>query len=139
MTKYCTDSYYGNVDNKTTLEFSDDAAYVNWGSSWRMPTYTEIKELINTSYTTWIWTTKNGVKGYNVVSKTNGNGIFLPAAGYRNDSDLYSAGSYGYYWSSSLDTFTSLSTYGLSFNSDNVSRDSKYRSYGRTVRPVLRE
>ena len=139
MTKYCTDSYYGNVDNKTTLEFSDDAAYVNWGSSWRMPTYTEIKELINTSYTTWIWTTKNGVKGYNVVSKTNGNSIFLPAAGFRYVSDLRIAGSGGDYWSSSLSTGSSDNAYSLVFNSDDVNRYDRSRSYGYSVRPVLRE
>ena len=139
MTKYCTSSSYGTVDNKTTLELSDDAAYVNWGSSWRMPTYDEIDELTNTSYTIWTWTTKNGVKGYKVVSKTNGNSIFLPAAGYRVDSDLYNAGSYGNYWSSSLNTSNSSFAYYLFFDSDYVSRSSNHRYYGRTVRPVVRE
>ena len=37
MTKYCTSSYYGTVDNKTELEPSDDAATANWGSEWQMP------------------------------------------------------------------------------------------------------
>ena len=41
MTKYCDDSF-GTVDNKTTLELSDDAARVNWGGKWRMPTRAEI-------------------------------------------------------------------------------------------------
>ena len=139
MTKYCTSSYYGTVDNKTTLDLSDDAAYVNWGSSWRMPTKAEQDELRNTSYTTWTWITQNGVNGYIVTSKTNGNSIFLPAAGYCSDSDLRSTGSYGLYWSSSLYSRTPCSAYGLSFKSDVVYRRDYYRYDGRSVRAVLRE
>jgi predicted nucleic acid-binding Zn ribbon protein len=138
QTKYCKSSTYGTVDNKTTLDLSDDAAYVNWGSSWRMPTKTEQEELINTSYTTWTWTTQNGVKGYKVTSKTNGNSIFLPAAGYRDNSDLYDAGSNGGYWSSSLYTDYSYFAYDLDFNSDSVFSNYRSRDCGRSVRPVLR-
>ena len=138
MTKYCTSSSYGTVDNKTTLDLSDDAAYVNWGTSWRMPTKAEQDELRNTSYTTWTWTTQNGVNGYKVTSKTNGNSIFLPAAGCRNDSSLYSAGSNGNYWSSSLDTSNSSSAYGLYFSSSNVDWDGSSRNCGLSVRAVLR-
>ena len=137
MTKYCTSSSDGNVDNKTTLDLSDDAAYVNWGSSWRMPTKTEQEELKNTNYTTWTWTTQNGVKGYKVTSKTNGNNIFLPAAGYRNVSSLYDAGSYGYYWSRSLNTDRSSNAYSLFFYSSDVGSDYCHRYYGLSVRPVM--
>ena len=137
QTKYCTSSSYGTVDNKTILDLSDDAAYVNWGSSWRMPTKAEYDELINTSYTTWTWTTQNGVKGYKVTSKTNGNSIFLPAAGCRDNSDLYNAGFGGGYWSSSLSTGNSYDACNLDFYSDEV--DSYYgnREYGQSIRPVL--
>ena len=55
-----------------------DAATANWGGSWRMPKSTELKELIDNC--TWTWTTQNGVNGYKVIG-TNGNSIFLPAAG----------------------------------------------------------
>jgi hypothetical protein len=79
QTKYCTNSSYGTVDNKTTLDLSDDAACANWGGSWRMPTRAEQDELRNNC--TWTWTTQNGVNGYKVTG-TNGNSIFLPAAGY---------------------------------------------------------
>ena len=137
MTKYCTSSSSGTADNKTTLELSDDAAYVNWGTSWRMPTNAEVLELEEKC--TWTWTTKNGVKGYNVVSKTNGNSIFLPAAGFRYVSDLRIAGSGGDYWSSSLSTGSSDNAYSLVFNSDDVNRYDRSRSYGYSVRPVLRE
>ena len=134
QTKYCTNSSYGTVDNKTVLDLSDDAARANWGGSWRMPTKAEQDEL--REQCTWVWTTQNGVNGYKVTSKKNGNSIFLPAAGYRYDSSLYSAGSYGYYWSSSLDAGDPDYAYYLYFSSDHVAWGSSYRYIGFTVRPV---
>ena len=134
MTKYCTDSYYGKVDNKTTLELVDDAAHVNWGGKWRMPTTAEQDELRNNC--TWTSTTQNGVKGYKVTSKKNGNSIFLPAAGYRNNDYLSSAGDNGNYWSSSLDSGSSGRAYDLRFNSGFVYWSLSSRSLGHSVRPV---
>lgn len=98
LTKYCNSSSYGTVDNKTTLELSDDAARANWGGNWRMPTIDELSEL-NTKCT-WTWTTQNGVNGY-LVTGPNGNSIFLPTAGYRYGGNLYASDS-GYYWSSTV-------------------------------------
>ncbi|MBR3608332.1 MAG: hypothetical protein IKL50_00405 [Bacteroidales bacterium] len=118
------------------LELSDDAARVNWGGSWRMPTKAEQDELRDTNNCTWTWTTQNGVRGYKVTSKKNGNSIFLPAAGCRYDSNLYDAGSFGYYWSSSLNTSNSNYAYFLLFNSSNVYWYFNYRYVGRSVRPV---
>lgn len=135
LTKYCTSSSYGTVDNKTTLDLSDDAAYVNWGSSWRMPTKAEQDEL--RTECTWTWTTQNGVNGYKVTSKTNGNSIFLPAAGKRFNSFSPNGGSYGWYRSSSLDTYASYCTHVFYFNSHDVNWDDDYRFYGQSVRPVL--
>jgi hypothetical protein len=71
--KYNTDSKYGNVDNKTTLERSDDAATANWGNDWCMPTLAQFQELYDKC--TWTWTKKNGKKGYEVKG-SNGNTIF---------------------------------------------------------------
>ncbi|MBQ7819254.1 MAG: hypothetical protein IJ341_06105, partial [Bacteroidales bacterium] len=136
MTKYCTSSSYGTVDNKTTLELTDDAARVNWGGSWRMPTKAEQDELRDTNNCTWTWTTQNGVNGYKVTSKKNGNSIFLPAAGYCSYSDLLSAGSVGNYWSSSLSTGLSFNASDVYFVSDNVNWLGNYRYYGRCVRAV---
>ena len=136
LTKYCTDNSYGTVDNKTVLDLEDDAAYVNWGSDWRMPTFTEIQELLNN--TTSEWTTVNGVKGRKFTSKTNGNSIFLPAAGYRDGSSLYNQTSYGYYWSSSLNESLPYYARYLRFNSENAYPYYYYRYIGFTVRPVLR-
>ena len=131
---------YGNFigDNKTELELADDAANANWGGDWRMPTMDELNELKNTDNCTWTWTTQNGVNGYKVTSKSNGNSIFLPAAGYRGDSYSYGAGSDGSFWGSSLDTGSSNSAFGLYFSSDNIAWNYYYRYYGRSVRPVLR-
>ena len=136
MTKYCTDSYFGTVDNKTTLELTDDVAHVNWGGSWRIPTKAEQDELRDTNNCTWTWTTQNGVNGYKVTSKKNGNSIFLPAAGYRSGSGLNYAGSYGYYLSSWLDTDYSNFACLLSFYSSDVYRVSGVRCEGRSVRAV---
>ncbi len=134
MTKYCKDSKYGTVDNKTLLDPEDDVAHVKWGGSWRMPTMAEQDELFDKCK--WSWTTQNGVKGYKVTSKKNGNSIFLPAAGYRNGSSLNDAGAYGYYWSSSLYSGYSNYAYRLYFYSGSVDWNSYYRYYGQSVRPV---
>ena len=134
LTKYCTDSDYGTVDNKTQLDLSDDAAHVNWSGSWRMPTHDELTELREKC--SWTWTTQNGVKGYKVTSKTNGNSIFLPAAGYRSYGSLDGGGSLGYYWSSSLNTVYPSGAGCVSFYSSSVYWGSYGRYFGRSVRPV---
>ena len=136
MTKYCNSSSFGTVDNKTELEPSDDAATANWGSGWQMPSYAQFNELINSSYTTTTWTTLNGKYGRKISSKSNGNSIFLPAAGYRYDASLDNAGSYGFYWSRSLNTSYSYYAYYLSFDSSNINASNYYRYYGQSVRPV---
>ena len=135
MTKYCTESYFGTVDNKTELEPSDDAATANWGSGWQMPSIEQCKELDSSSYTTTTWTTLNGVRGARITSKSNGNSIFLPAAGYRDATSLNGAGGGGYCWSRSL--YTSYSADFLLFDSSHIGPDySNYRYYGQSVRPV---
>ena len=131
LTKYCTRSekgYNGFTDNLTELQPEDDAATANWGSGWRMPSLDQMKELFNSSYTTSEWTQLNGVYGRKVTSKSNGNSIFLPAAGSRWDVELRDEGSDGYYWSSSL--------YHLYFNSGDWDWYNKNRSSGQSVRAV---
>jgi len=106
LTMYCDYSYYGYngfTDDLTTLLPEDDAATANWGDGWRMPTKAEFEEL--RSYTTSLGglTTQNGVYGLRFTA-SNGNSLFLPAAGYRDDNGLNDADSRCYYWSSSLYT-----------------------------------
>ena len=120
-------------DNKTTLEAADDAATRKLGSPWRMPTMIELQELID--HCTWTWTTQDGKNGYEVKG-TNGNSIFLPAAGYREGSELNGAGSWGRYWSSSLSTGRSFNARVLYFRSDGHAWNDTSRYPGFTVRPV---
>ena len=140
LTKYCDNSSYGNngfTDTLTELEPEDDAAYVNWGSGWRMPSEEQCDELINSSYTTTIWTTLKGVKGRLITSKSNGNSLFLPAAGCRSGTSLSNVGSYGYYWSRTTDyPYFAYFGWGLRFRSDCVERTTCGRCRGQSVRPV---
>ena len=123
-------------DNKTTLKAADDAATRKLGSPWRMPTLVEIWELLDANNCTWTWTTQDGKNGYEVKSKTNGNSIFLSAAGYRKDSILFYTGSESYYWSSSLSTAGSFYARYLYFGSDVHGWNHSYRYVGFSVRPV---
>lgn len=131
MTKYCN----GIVDNNTVLDPEDDAATVNWGGAWRMPTKAEQDELRKKCK--WTWAIQNGVTGYKVVGP-NGNSIFLPAAGSMRNSSLDSVGSYGTYWSSSLVTSYPESAYYVGFSSSLVDWHFSYRYFGRSVRPVCK-
>ncbi|MBO7415758.1 MAG: hypothetical protein J6U22_04190 [Bacteroidaceae bacterium] len=146
MTKYCNKSSFGNngfTDTKTTLDPEDDVAHVKWGGNWRMPTEAELDELLNSC--TWTWyssgnTEFGGVAGYKVISKKSGytgRFIFLPAAGYRDETSLYGAGSNGDFWSGSLGTGYPDGAWGLDFDSDGCLMDFSSRVNGRSVRPVL--
>ena len=132
---YYNGSTYTYTDNPTTLPMSVDAARANWGGKWRMPTIDEFEELRNNC--TWKWTTQNGVNGYKVTSNSNGNYIFLPAAGYRDLGSLYGAGDYGYYWSSSAygPNYSTTALY-MYFYSTWKERKNDYKAAGRSVRPV---
>ena len=133
ITKYCIHSEYGTVDNKTELDPEDDAAYVNWGPSWRIPTTEQQQELVNNC--TWTWTTRNNVKGQ-LVTGPNGNTIFLPAAGYRCFWSLNDAGTRGYYWLRSIYPSYSDGAYLLYFTSAYADSDYYRRCNGQTIRPV---
>ena len=145
LTKYNNfSSDYGVVDNKAVLDPEDDTAYVNWGSSWRMPTDAEWTELRENC--TWTWTNNyngTGVAGRIVTSNMPGytnKSIFLPAAGYRQDTYYNYAGSRGYYWSSSLgSSFDPWTAWAVYFNYGTVERIDDYdRPFGFSVRPVTK-
>ena len=125
---------YGKKMGDIAGNSSYDAATANWGGDWRMPTKAEQEELLKNC--TWTWTTQNGVNGHNVKGP-NGNSIFLPAAGRRDWSSLYEAGSFGYYWSSTpLERYDS-GAYCLYFNSDGHDVYYFSRYGGPSVRPVV--
>ena len=139
MTKYCTKSDYGTVDNKKVLDAEDDAATANWGSAWRMPTRDEIEELLDGC--SWEWVNDfngSGVNGRLGTSKKNGATIFLPATGYRENTDLSKEDYYGYYWSSSLDEGDPDNAFYFHFFDAYIYRGNYSRYSGLSVRAVLR-
>ncbi len=91
--RYAKDIYsYYNKDNDTWTDIGSnisgtwyDAAKVNLGSDWRMPTMEEMTELVNQC--TWVWAQINSVNGYKVTGP-NGNSIFIPASGLYNSTFL---------------------------------------------------
>ncbi|MBO7652929.1 MAG: InlB B-repeat-containing protein [Bacteroidales bacterium] len=136
LTKYCNVAQHGNngfTDALTTLESIDDAATVNWGVGWRMPTGEEMNELLNNCTHECI--TQNSVYGVKFTG-SNGNSIFLPAAGNRYDSEFYDASFGGSFWSSSLYSGNSGRAWFLTFYSGYCGMDYYYRNSGMTVRPV---
>ena len=125
----------GIIDAAGNLTATYDAATMNWGGNWRMPTLNEMRELINECE--WEWTSVHGVEG-RLVTGPNGNSIFLPAAGYRNGDSPYYAGSKGYYWFATSDN-GSDDACGLFFDSDYYYRDYYSRFLSFSVRPVKGE
>ena len=133
ITKYCTDSSFGMLDNKAELDPADDAAYVNWGPSWRMPTREQLIEL--GANCTWKRSQRNGVDGH-LVTGPNGSSLFFPAAGYRYSSTLSGESTDGCVWSRTLSYGLPNSAYYLYFGTENVTMDDLFRYNGLTVRAV---
>lgn len=117
----------GNID------LAHDAARVNMGEPWQMPTSDQFQELYDNC--TWERKAVNGVYGYLVTSKVNGNSIFFACSGYGSGTSWYNRGASGYYWSSSFNS--ARNAYNLSFLSGGVSpQNNGNRCYGFAVRPV---
>ena len=125
-------SKYNTADE--SLDIEDDAAHVNMGGDWHMPSPQQIQELLNN--TTHPWTTQNGVNGRLFTSK-NGNSIFIPAAGNAWDGSLSDRGDYGYVWSSMLSTDYVSSGQYLYFGSGGALLYYSYRYDGFSVRGVI--
>ena len=133
LTKYNSKSASGVVDNLTTLELVDDAAYAT-DNTCRMPTSGECQELIDN--TTSAWTQVNGVSGVSLTSKVNENSIFVPAAGNCNNGSVFSVGQSGYLWSSSLNESYPKYAFFLYFNSSDLNVNYSSRYYGYSLRLV---
>lgn len=137
LTKYCNQSDYGYngfTDNLTVLQPSDDAATANWGNGWCMPTKEQWEELYQNTNST--WTTQNGVNG-RLFTASNGNSLFLPAAGARLSDELFGVGDDGYYWSSLLYTNKPYDARYFKFSDDDYYiYDDPRGSLGLTVRPL---
>ena len=117
-----------------SYNYDDDAARQIWGGKWRTPTPAEWTWLRENC--TWSWTTLNGVNGMLVTSNVNGNQIFLPAGGYRYETDLIDLGTYGNYWSSSIfETLSYFATF-VYFKNGEIVQIWDQRMFGNSVRPV---
>ena len=141
-------SYYNNGNyafyNSNTTQYIDigdnisgteyDAATVNLGSDWRMPTNAEIKELIDNC--TWQWTQINNVNGYKVTAE-NGNSIFIPAAGFKSGYSLISQKENGQYSTGNIINSNNGYASSLAFSSSSIERNKWIaKLYGCTIRPV---
>ena len=140
LSKYNTHSSRGGVDNKTELDLEDDVAHVKWGGSWRLPTKTELFELVNNC--TVSPETLNGVSGFrfrsNITGYTN-RSIFMPTTGFMGNN-LVSEGTWFEYWSSSLYANSPVSACVIiyHYNSSDVNPyiSAENRYWGHVVRPV---
>lgn len=142
ITKYCTNSSFGNVDGLTTLDMTDDAAHILWGDNWRIPTKAEQEELINNCNAFWITSYDgSGVPGYLLFSKKPGfecQYIFLPVTGYKDDNNMENISFEASYWSSTLsDVDDDAFEIYLTQTQCGVRRLG-YRSHGESIRAVCK-
>ena len=137
ISKYCTDKQYGKIDNLSVLCRSDDAASIQWGNGWRMPTYSEFEELrtkcsfsLNVLY---------GVLGF-VVTGPNNNTLFFPLAGdmsdgYYKGTYLQGENAYVIFWTSNLFT-DNREAYEFAMSHLNNYWYNSTRNTGHNIRPV---
>lgn len=139
MTKYCINSSYGTVDNKTVLEPEDDAAHVHIGGDCRMPTGEELNELLNACNTEWVTNyNDSGIKGRLFTLKSDPTKtLFFPAGGNLDGMSWEDAGQFGYCWSSSISSSSSSNGQYLNFFSNNCRVLNSNRYYGWATRAVL--
>lgn len=124
---------YNETDGKLVLDLEDDAAYQS-GNTCRMPTKDECQELIDNTTST--WEILNGINGRRLTSNTNGNSIFIPAAGYCYNDSFKNVGSSGVLWSSSLYESNSGGSWVFGVVSSDVLMHYFERCYGFTIRAV---
>ena len=137
LVEYDTLKVKGVIDANDNLTSGYDAATVNWGDEWRMPTNEEILELValeNEEFEL------NGVNG-RLFHGTNGNTLFIPYAGYRISSGLTRNDEYGTCWSATTAKYVGYygSAYKLHAESSKVGSNAFYGcAYARSIRPVLK-
>ena len=118
------------------LELEDDAAHVNMGGSWHMPSPTQIQELLDNTITT--WTALNDVNGRLFTSKKDqSKSIFFPGANNAWDGSVFGTGGGGEVLSSMSSKKYVDSSQVLSFGSGGVSLNYSERYYGCSVRGVI--
>ena len=124
-----------SVSDNLTLE--QDAAMANLGGNWHMPTKEDFEELLANCDAKWTYNYKGTkVSGHVFTSKTNGNSIFFPAAGFCSYSSVYGVGSGGNCWSASW--VSSSYAWHLFLYSGGQNLNYSYRFFGRPVRGVCK-
>lgn len=126
--EYTVDNY-SYSDRPTMLPSNADAATVNWGDGWRMPTKEEFEELTEKCD---LKCSDSGCK----VTGPNGNSIFLPAAGYRVNKDIFGVGYCGDYRSASRLSGNLDRAWGFGFSSNGHGMNGDSHDYGISVRAV---
>ena len=135
-----TMSKYNASDGITTLDLEDDAAAVNWGGDWHMPTEEQCRELFNSKYTTLQWADDyqgSGINGRLLTSVSNGNTLFIPAAGSGQGGLVDEVGDGGSFWSSSLYSEDAKHAWYLGYITYTAGVNYTYRYFGRSVRGVV--
>ena len=118
---------------KGDIDAEHDAATVNLGAPWHMPTEDDFVELVENCNTEMC--SVNGYRGMMFTSKINGNQLFFAASGCGYGSSWGSRGSLGNYWSGSF--LSARDARDLAFFSGGVNPQSYgSRFYGFAVRPV---
>ena len=138
---------------KTVLDPEDDAARVNWGGTWRMPTKEEFQALYDVTHWAWDATDEGWYVFSPNASHTAGTWapsipgdldktdalLFFPAAGYGDGNNFNGEGSDSNYWSSTLAIDETTACY-LWFNINEEDEHdifiNDYRRLGFPVRPV---
>ena len=118
------------------LDLEDDAAHVNMGGSWHMPSSEQIRELV--ANTTRKWIALDGVSGMAFTSKKdNSKSIFIPAAGCAWDGCVVLSHRGGYIWSCMLSKNFVNKSQSLYLDSRCTGYGCGFRCDGRTVRGVI--
>ena len=150
---------YQTIGNNGDIASTNyDAAFINMGNSWQIPSVAQFNELLNSSYTTWRWSLVNGVKGFIITSKMEGykdRSIFLPSTGMIKGTELRRGSYSGTYWTQSMGGNSGASAHTLVFNGTGSravysnlqyspystydtedQKDAVYRYMGRAIRAV---
>lgn len=139
-----TDNFtkYNDTDGMFELDLTDDAAYANWDGNWRTPSQTELLELCNTNNVTWTFVNDDFRKGVIITSIINGNSIFLPITGAKQDDMLMDEGMVIY---NSSSRESAMQAFFLNFNGDTNEQgqignvgDKHSRSIGCNIRAVFK-
>lgn len=139
LTRYCRDAAYGNVDGQSRLLPADDIARQYMGSHWQMPTWEQYDELNDRYNTIWAAETYNGVKGYRVYSRVNGESIFFPFSGYRSEEKLCNRTIDLFVWMSETYRLADDVAYGYFVGSSYRGWAYRDRSLGAAVRAVTQD